>query len=131
MKHQESANNMFRILSCLDIDLTSLQAVVYDHACGLSAFMMNREAREFKHVKFLVDGMHFQSHTGCSQSFNSQLYKEALKPRVGNLNTVGREQINSKLQNMVPSFRQMNYVSTMQMLKCCFGLNNLESKGLI
>ena len=131
MKNQESANNMFRILSCLDIDLTSLKAVVYDHACGLNSFMMNREAREFKHVKTLVDGLHYKSHTGCSESFNSQLYKEALKPRVGNLNTAGREQINSKLQNMASSFRQMNYVSTIQMLKVYFGINNLESKGVI
>ena len=92
---------------------------------------MNREAREFKNVKTLVDGMHFSSHTGCSESFNSQNYKEALKPKVGNLNTAGREQINSKLQNMASSFRQMNYVSTIQMLKVYFGINNLESKGVI
>ena len=129
MLKPETCNNMFRILSCLDIDLSVLNTVIYDNGCNLSNFINNREARELKNIRTLVDAMHYRSHHGCSSGYNSQLYKETLKPMKGRLNTSGREQMHSKLRRLQPSFRQMNYVSWIQMHKVFFGINNLTMKG--
>ena len=88
MLQQESAYNIFRLLMCRDIDLENLKGVIYDHACGLDAYLLNREPRKFQYIRCLVDGAHWAGqkklkkpdksgkggHLGCSEGFN-YLYK--------------------------------------------------------
>ena len=57
---RESAHNIFRLLMCRDVDLYSLQGVIFDHACGLDQYLLNREPREFEFLRCLVDGAHWQ-----------------------------------------------------------------------
>ena len=89
MLQQESAYNIFRLLMCRDIDLENLKGVIYDHACGLDAYLLNREPRKFQYIRCLVDGAHWAGqkklkkpdksgkggHLGCSEGFNFNLYK--------------------------------------------------------
>ena len=57
---KESAHNLFRLLMCRDVDLNALQGVIFDHACGLDQYILNREPKEFEYLRCLVDGAHWQ-----------------------------------------------------------------------
>ena len=57
---KESAHNIFRILMCRDLNLYSLKGDIFDHACGLDQYLLNREPREFEFLRCLVDGAHWQ-----------------------------------------------------------------------
>ena len=57
---KESAHNLFRLLMCRDVDLENLEGVIFDHACGLDQYMLNREPKEFEYLRCLVDGAHWQ-----------------------------------------------------------------------
>ena len=86
---KESAHNFFRFLMSRDVDMNILEGVIFDHACGLDAYILNREPREFQYLRCLVDGSHWQGqkklkkpnssgrggHLGCSEGFNFNLYK--------------------------------------------------------
>ena len=53
MLQQESAYNIFILLMCRDIDLENLKGVIYDHACGLEAYLLNGELRKFQYIRCL------------------------------------------------------------------------------
>ena len=36
--------------------------MIYDHACGLHRYVLNREPTQFRHVEFFVDGSHWGAH---------------------------------------------------------------------
>ena len=57
---RESAHNIFRLLMCRDVNLHQLKGVIFDHACGLDQYILNREPREFEFLRCLVDGAHWQ-----------------------------------------------------------------------
>ena len=57
---KESAHNIFRLLMSMDPNLHSLQGVIFDHACGLDQYILNREPSEFEFLCCLVDGAHWQ-----------------------------------------------------------------------
>ena len=42
MLNRESAHNLFRLLECRDIDQNALKTVIFDFACGLHPFVLNR-----------------------------------------------------------------------------------------
>ena len=45
---------------CRDLNLHALQGVIFDHACGLDQYILNREPAEFEYLRCLVDGAHWQ-----------------------------------------------------------------------
>ena len=45
---------------CRDVNLLALKGVIFDHACGLDQYLLNREPREFEYLRCLVDGAHWQ-----------------------------------------------------------------------
>jgi hypothetical protein len=51
------------------------KTIIYDNACNLSEYCMNRAPHLFMNSKFLVDAFHYGGHTNCSYSFNSGLHK--------------------------------------------------------
>ena len=57
---KESAHNIFRLLMCRDVNLHALKRVIFDNACGLDQYLLNRELREFEYLRCLVDGAHWQ-----------------------------------------------------------------------
>ena len=57
---KESAHNIFRLLMCRDLNMHKLKGVVFDYACGLDQYILNREPREFEYLRLLVDGIHWQ-----------------------------------------------------------------------
>ena len=57
---KESSHNIFRLLMCRDINMHELKGVIFDFACGLDQYMLNREPLEFEYLRLLVDGGHWQ-----------------------------------------------------------------------
>jgi hypothetical protein len=62
MVNRESPKNLYRLLTCRDIDLHSLEGILLDHACLLDTYTMNRDAKILQYKKVLVDGCHWSSH---------------------------------------------------------------------
>ena len=59
--------------------LTALECIVYDNACGLHAYCLNRDPNFFKNTRFLVDRFHYSNHTGKTVyacSLSSKLYNQ-------------------------------------------------------
>ena len=140
MLSRESAHNLFRLLMCRNLNMDLLEGVIFDFACGLDPYLLNREPREFQYLRTLVDGAHWQGqkrlrrpdrngaggHLGCSEGYNFNLYKEHLPHGTF---SQGREQLHSKMEKMVDSLIQMEYSTFMLFMKLFFGINNLRNKG--
>ena len=60
MLNQESAQKKFRLFMCRQHEMTTLEGVIFNHACGLDAYILNREPREYEFLRCLVDGSHWQ-----------------------------------------------------------------------
>ena len=128
MIHKESPQNLYRLLTCRDIDLHTLEGMVLDRACLFDTYTMNRDARILENKKVLVDGLHWNSqrknkksksngkggHIGCSDSFNWNLYKKHTKATV---NSQGREQIHALVEMCAASLRLMSYQHFMIFVK--------------
>ena len=69
-----------------------LRGMIFNYACMLHQYILNREPAQFEPVQILVNRSHWQSmkkkinktrlnsssggHTGCSEVYNSNMYKE-------------------------------------------------------
>lgn len=42
MLSRESAHNLFRLLMCRNLDMDSLEGIIFDFACGLDPYLLNR-----------------------------------------------------------------------------------------
>ena len=118
-----------------------LLGVIFDAACKLHEYAMNRDAREFEFFRFLVDGSHWQAqkkfkgksrsikgHLGCSEGFNFNQYKTHLP---NGINSQGREQMHAQLEKCIQSgsLRQMTYRNYMTFIRVWFSINNLKNTG--
>lgn len=72
------------------------KCVIYDNACNLEDFILNRYSTYFDETRFFVDSFHYKSHSNCSLSYDSGLHHDILK----GVNTSLVEQRNSKLRFM-------------------------------
>lgn len=84
------------------------KVVVYDFACSLQEYCLNRAPGFFRDTAFLVDRFHWWNHKACSPSYNVSLYKQ-----LDYLNTQVAEQCNSALQRIKPCVSQMLQVNFM------------------
>jgi hypothetical protein len=55
--------------------MTMPKTIIYDNACNLSEYCLNRAPELFQDTMFLVDAFHFGGHTNCSSSFNSGMHR--------------------------------------------------------
>ena len=70
--------------------------IVYDFACQLQTYCLNREPRFFRKSRFLVDRFHEKNHSACG---GTQRLKEYLAvPELAALNSQAAEQLNSRLR---------------------------------
>jgi CxC4 like cysteine cluster associated with KDZ transposases/Kyakuja-Dileera-Zisupton transposase len=78
------------------------KVVVYDFACALQDYCLNRQPEHFKHTAFLVDRFHWFNHRSCARSYNLSIYHEYCS-----LNSQIAEQVNSHLKKIKSSVSQM------------------------
>ena len=69
--------------------------VVYDNACNLSEYCLNRDPFFFSDTLFLVDALHFSNHVNCSPVY----YVKQYRSMVG-VSSVMHEQKNSLLHHL-------------------------------
>ena len=134
MTKPESARHFFRFIMTRRINRMNLEGIIEDFACGLHPYCLNREPNEFKYLRFLVDGAHWNGqrklkkadrsggggHLGCSSSYNSSEYQNEIK-----INTQGREQTNALIEKCAQTLRQKNYFNFMRYMKIFFAIRNL------
>lgn len=50
--------------------------VVYDNACNLHTYCLNRDPKFFERTRFLVDRLHWRDHTGlqCIRSYKNFIF---------------------------------------------------------
>ena len=49
--------------------------IVYDHACGLLVYCLNRLPWFFRYTQMRCDVLHWLNHIGCSHAFDFMSYK--------------------------------------------------------
>lgn len=77
--------------------------IVYDFACSLQEYCLNREPEFFGGTKFGIDRFHLKNHKSCGGGYCLSHYLQ-----YDYLNTEIAEQCNSALQKVKPSLAQMN-----------------------
>jgi Kyakuja-Dileera-Zisupton transposase/CxC4 like cysteine cluster associated with KDZ transposases len=88
------------------------KVVVYDCACQLQDYCLNRQPAHFKHTTFLIDRLHWYNHTTCARSYNINLYRSHVA-----LNTQIAEQVNSYLKRLKSSVSQMKQDNFMRCVR--------------
>ena len=147
MCHSESPRHFFHFLTSRRVNYRHLRGVIFDFACGLHRYILNREPAQFETVQFLVDGSHWQSmkkkiykakpssgsggHTGCSESYNFNKYKEYTSEDGRASNSQNREQLHSTLSKLGKSLRQMSYGDFMRYSIAFFAISNLTKMNKI
>ena len=61
MMAHESARHFFKFLMNRKINFKNLEGVIFDFACGLHCYALNREPLDFEYLRFLVDDSHWQN----------------------------------------------------------------------
>ena len=137
----ESARHFFKFFMNRSINFKNLEGVIFDFACGLHRYALNREPLDFEYLRFLVDGSHWQNqkklkkqdnrskkggHLGCSNAYNFNTYKQFTKVTAdGAKNSQGREQMHSILTKLSKSSRQKNYHNFMCHMIAFFAIRNM------
>jgi hypothetical protein len=96
--------------------------IVYDNACNLSEYCLNRVPHHFRYTQFMVDGFHFKSHSNCATTFDSGEYKSLFK----RMNTSLNEQKNSQLTRIKYTAPKMRYRTLCAFLRFSIGRQNIE-----
>ena len=112
MTEAESPRHLFNFFNNRVIDLNRCKGAVYDFACGLHRYTLNREPTQYEDKYFLVDGSHWTStpkfqtkskkqagHLGCSSGYNFNAYKP-YSDAISAKNSQGREQMHSVLDKL-------------------------------
>jgi len=111
MKTCESVNIPFTIMRTRLQKAPSL--IVYDNACILHAYCLNRDPAYFAHTKFCVDRFHWYNHKGCSSGYNIRNF-----PQYNHHNTQVAEQSNAilgRLRAMLSYCNEANFTSYLRL----------------
>ena len=130
MLHSESPRHFFHFLTSRSVDYNHLRGVIFDYACGLHQYILNREPAQFETVRFLVDGSHWNGHTGCSDGYNFNQYKPYTS-KDNCENSQNREQMHSTLSKLGKSLRQMSYFNFMRYTIAFFAISNMTKLNKI
>jgi hypothetical protein len=76
--------------------------IVYDFACVLQEFCLNRAPEFFKNTLFVVDNFHWKTHVSCGLGYCLADYASLTR-----LNTQVAEQCNSALKKISPALGRM------------------------
>ena len=73
MTKAESPRTLYEVLATRFRVLPAI--VIYDNACNVCAYAMNRNPSLFRDTQFLSDALHFPAHTNCAPTFDSARYR--------------------------------------------------------
>ena len=97
--------------------------IIYDNACKLHQYCLNREPAFFSHTQFSVDRFHWKGHVGCSSGYNLAIYKSAL---TNTINSQVNEQANAGLQHIKSQVAYMSHANFMHTVSLFLAIKNLD-----
>ncbi|CAH1253434.1 Hypp1182 [Branchiostoma lanceolatum] len=104
------------------------RVVVYDNACQLHRYVMNREPHFFQKTVFLVDRLHFKGHVGCSLGYSMNSYAAAVD--ISTLNSQVNEQANAGLIRIQPQLAYMRPANFMFHTSLFLAVKNMLVRGI-
>ena len=113
---------------------TPPKSIVYDNACKLHVYCLNREPALYKQTRFFVDRFHWRGHVGCSRGYSLDSYQSM---DVRSINSQVNEQANAGLQRIKAQLAYMkpdNFNFTLSMFLCITNMdkvNALDLSGLV
>ena len=119
MRSHESPRIPFQIF--LTRFLQPPKVIIYDNACKLHHYILNREPNHFKSTKFLVDRFHWKGHAGCSSGYNLNKYPGF---DMNAINSQVNEQANAGLQRIKAHISYMKEDNFMFHVKLFLALAN-------
>ncbi|KAI8516330.1 hypothetical protein Bbelb_049110 [Branchiostoma belcheri] len=98
LKSHESPRHPFEIL--IGRFNRAPRVIVYDNACRLHQYCLNREPAFFMNTLFCVDRLHWINHTGCSDGYCMDSYGQHGTIDVQQINSQINEQANAGLKRI-------------------------------
>ncbi|XP_033731140.1 uncharacterized protein LOC117320740 [Pecten maximus] len=109
MENNESPNVPFTFIRTRF--LTAPSVIIYDNACNLHAYCLNRDPLFIKDTIFAVDNLHWRNHKSCSKVYHAKNL-----PALLGINTQMVEQSNAKLRKLKSQLSYMNHANFMNHL---------------
>uniref|UniRef100_A0A7M5XNQ1 Uncharacterized protein n=1 Tax=Clytia hemisphaerica TaxID=252671 RepID=A0A7M5XNQ1_9CNID len=102
MEKEESPNIPFTIFKTRLP--TAPKYIIYDNACHLHTYALNRDPLYFQWTKFLVDRFHWRNHTACSLGYNMAFYSflEKINSEINEQENAKVKKLKSQLAYMTP-----------------------------
>ena len=88
------------------------RVIVYDNACKLHQYCLNREPHFFRSTLFGVDRFHWRGHVGCSAGYCLNTYKQMA---IKDINSQVNEQANVGLQQIRGQLAPENFMFTLKL----------------
>ena len=120
----ESLKHPFRIFKTRFPHPPSL--IIYDNACRLHIYCLNREPHFFESTRFAVDRFHWRGHTGCSKGYSLDVYKNK---KIKGINSQVNEQANSGLQKIRGQLTYMTINNFKLHCSLFLALKNMDKKA--
>jgi hypothetical protein len=118
MSRNESASVPFDIFrSCFR---TPPRVIVYDNACGLATYAMQREPVLFRDTLFCCDPLHWLDHTACSCAH----YVGSFEQFIGWRNWEVCEQAHRRMNKSAASLSYMSQENFMYMSRYLWAIQN-------
>ena len=106
---------------------SSRHAFVYDNACKLYVYYLNREPALYKDTCFFVDRFHWKGHVGCSRGYSLDSYSSINTKQIY---SQVNEQANSGLQRIKPQLAYMkpdNLAFTISLFLSIINIDKIKS----
>jgi hypothetical protein len=100
--------------------------IIYDFACALEEYFLNRAPAFVKYTRFLIDRLHFFNHTTCADGYCLSAYEQ-----YNYINSQIAEQGNSRLTDIQDAASQMtqeHFMQNFEFFMSCW--NDRKMKGL-
>lgn len=104
------------------------KTIIYDNACKLHQYCLNREPAFFSNTKFLVDRFHWKGHIGCSGGYSLDVYKHS---KIREINSQVNEQANAGLQRIKGQLAYMSLDNFMLTLSLFVAVKNKDIQNKI
>eukprot|EP00117_Sycon_ciliatum_P039971 scpid25894/ scgid5378/ len=127
MTHHESPKIPFNIF--LTRFRTAPSLIIYDNACQLHRYCLNREPHFFNSSVFAVDRLHWDNHVGCSEGYNLNIFNN--KYDIAKINSQVNEQANVGLGKLRASLAYMAQEKFMFHAGLYLGLRNRQKQALL
>lgn len=129
MLDPESPRTAFEVLHQRFAPHLSELIVIYDNACNLHQFVLNREPKRFEKTLFRIDRLHFhKGHPRCSRGYDMDAYKADTFIR--ELNSQCCEQANADLRRLSQQLTYMTPKNLMHHTALFLALRNQQKKGV-